>query len=178
MHRDVSHSNVMYRTLQDGQVIGVLNDFDFALDMDKKVEVPSSMRCIGTTPFMAIHLLSDEPPLHLYRHDLESLFWVMIWHVHRYDNDEFRGEQALFEDWTHVSSSDLALKKRGHLSMKVTAAETYQALNPLLNIIRLVFCFGFAEESLDIPDFDHSTLGGRVTFQVFEDLFQKHRPTT
>ncbi|THH16404.1 hypothetical protein EUX98_g9302, partial [Antrodiella citrinella] len=34
----------------------------------------------GTGPFMAYELLSyHPPPAHLYRHDLESFFWVLAW---------------------------------------------------------------------------------------------------
>ncbi|CAL1698347.1 unnamed protein product [Somion occarium] len=36
----------------------------------------------GTGPFMALDLLaSDRNPTHLYRHDLESFFWVLVWFV-------------------------------------------------------------------------------------------------
>ena len=81
MHRDISHSNVMYRTLQNGKVVGVLNDFDLAsVVSEENPKILTSTRHIGTKPFMAIDLLSDEPVTHLYRHDLESLLWVMVWH--------------------------------------------------------------------------------------------------
>ena len=34
----------------------------------------------GTGPFMALDiLLYDHAPLHLYRHDLESFYWVLVW---------------------------------------------------------------------------------------------------
>lgn len=36
----------------------------------------------GTGPFMAVDLLEDTSiPRHLYRHDLESFFWVLTWFV-------------------------------------------------------------------------------------------------
>ncbi|CAL1698362.1 unnamed protein product [Somion occarium] len=36
----------------------------------------------GTGPFMAMDLLAPGPaPTHLYRHDLESFFWVLVWFV-------------------------------------------------------------------------------------------------
>ena len=36
----------------------------------------------GTVPFMAMDLLQhEEPPMHLYRHDLESFFWVLVYFV-------------------------------------------------------------------------------------------------
>ena len=40
----------------------------------------------GTVPFMAMDLLQhDEPPVHLYRHDLESFFWVLVYFVATHD---------------------------------------------------------------------------------------------
>ncbi|KAF8883216.1 hypothetical protein CPB85DRAFT_1338817 [Mucidula mucida] len=66
IHRDLSHGNIMWHC-RNGRIRGVLNDFDF---------VP------GTRPFMA-HELHDvdangDPPVHLYRHDLESIFYIII----------------------------------------------------------------------------------------------------
>ena len=183
MHRDISHSNVMYRRLPDGKIVGVLNDYDLASVVDeKKVQVPTSTQRTGTKPFMAIDLLSDEPPLHLYRHDLESMFWVMIWHVCRYEDGEFRGDQALFEEWTRVSTLGLAKEKRSFLyELDVKPAQTYQLLTPLLENMLLVLDDGIRAKNMSRmrkdSTFDHSTLNGRVSFQVFEDLFTTNRPS-
>ena len=182
MHRDISHSNVMYRTLQDRKVVGVLNDFDLAsVVSEENTKILTSTRHIGTKPFMAIDLLSDEPVTHLYRHDLESLLWVMVWHVHRYDDGEFRGDQARFEDWTRASTSELAMFKRVYVCEgKFDASKAYQAFKPLVFKMRVAFRTGIELKS-DWEQFggveiDNSTLGGNVTFDVFEDLFVRHRP--
>ncbi|KAJ3813716.1 protein kinase [Lentinula aff. lateritia] len=85
LHRDLSSGNIMYRR-KNGKVYGVLNDFDLSSrvrDMDKGA---TSKQRTGTRPFMSIDLLN---PVwqggHLYRHDLESLFYIMLCLACRYE---------------------------------------------------------------------------------------------
>ncbi|KAJ7202941.1 hypothetical protein B0H12DRAFT_974527, partial [Mycena haematopus] len=57
----------------------VLNDFDLSVLRDKD-PLSTSEQCIGTEPFMALDLLAkDAPPPHLYRFDLESLYYVLAY---------------------------------------------------------------------------------------------------
>jgi len=67
-------NNMMYRK-KDGKIIGVLNDYDLAIF--KVNSISSSRACTGTRPFMAIDLLGKPADLHRYRHDLESMFYVI-----------------------------------------------------------------------------------------------------
>ncbi|KAF8915052.1 hypothetical protein CPB85DRAFT_1560521 [Mucidula mucida] len=78
LHRDISMSNIMYRRGDDGAVYGVLNDMDLS-SFVADLEATSFMRT-GTPPFMAVDLLRshNSETVHLYRHDLESLFYVML----------------------------------------------------------------------------------------------------
>ncbi|KAJ3928148.1 MAG: protein kinase [Lentinula lateritia] len=85
LHRDLSSENIMFRRI-DGNIYGVLNDFDHSSrvrDMDKG---PTSNQRTGTRPFMSVDLLS---PVweggHLYRHDLESLCYIMLCLACRYE---------------------------------------------------------------------------------------------
>ena len=62
------------------RVYGVLTDYDlssFTATMNLNYKKTSQQRT-GTPPYMAHELLIDESPLHLYRHDLESLFCIML----------------------------------------------------------------------------------------------------
>jgi Fungal protein kinase len=59
------------------KVYAVLNDFDLAVSAD--VKSTSSKQRTGTKPFMVIDPLRPDPPVHMYRHDLESMFYVLIW---------------------------------------------------------------------------------------------------
>lgn len=74
-HRDISDGNLMYRKGSDRQIYGALNDWDLS-----SLDVPNRTiehERTGTIPFMAIELLSSSP-VHLYRHDLESFFWLLV----------------------------------------------------------------------------------------------------
>jgi serine/threonine protein kinase len=80
-HRDISVNNMMYRK-KDGKVFGVLNDYDLAIF--KSNNAPSSKTRTGTKPFMAIDLLGNPDDVHCYRHDLESMFYVIVYVTSRY----------------------------------------------------------------------------------------------
>ncbi|KAH7920055.1 hypothetical protein BV22DRAFT_1074618 [Leucogyrophana mollusca] len=77
-HRDISESNLMYYRNAQGVVVGVLNDFDLS---SIKQGCQDNER-LGTMPFMAIELLDQEALgvhiTHQYRHDAESLVWVLV----------------------------------------------------------------------------------------------------
>ncbi|KAH8814647.1 hypothetical protein DL96DRAFT_1560959 [Flagelloscypha sp. PMI_526] len=81
LHRDMSEGNIMFRWIGDC-VYGVLNDFDLSSDQSTEGP-PTSNQRTGTAPFMAIDLLKrDPPPRHLYRHDLESLYYIIVSVLH------------------------------------------------------------------------------------------------
>ncbi|KAF9462736.1 hypothetical protein BDZ94DRAFT_1309434 [Collybia nuda] len=77
LHRDISSGNIMYRTI-DGKIYGVLNDLDLS-SLRKSVEEgeQTSLQRTGTPPYMAVELLR-EGARHLYRHDLESLMYIIL----------------------------------------------------------------------------------------------------
>ncbi|KAF8154851.1 hypothetical protein B0H34DRAFT_540338 [Crassisporium funariophilum] len=83
IHRDISLNNLMYRKV-DGRICGVLSNYDLSLFFNKPKPGPSSKQRTGTRPYMAIDLLRPTPTTHLYRHDLESLFYVIVIFVTRY----------------------------------------------------------------------------------------------
>ncbi len=61
-----------------GRICGVLNDFDLSSFRDNTA--PSSKQRTGTRPYMAreLHQQEEKSIRHLYRHDLESLFYVLL----------------------------------------------------------------------------------------------------
>ena len=88
LHRDLSLNNIMYRTIEkendagvtEEKVYGVLTDYDLsswtaALTPDY---TKTSQQRTGTPPFMAHGLLDGTDKLHLYRHDVESIFYIML----------------------------------------------------------------------------------------------------
>jgi len=78
LHGDLSPSNIMCRTVE-GKVHGVLTDYDLSLwtALDQARPGTPKQRT-GTPPFMANGLLNGDDSLHLYRHDVESFFYVML----------------------------------------------------------------------------------------------------
>ncbi|KAJ4494787.1 kinase-like domain-containing protein [Lentinula edodes] len=77
LHRDISEGNIMVR-VKDGKKYGVLNDWDLAIWVDQRDTSTSQFRT-GTRPYMAHeqHSPDWEGP-HRYRHDMESLFYVIL----------------------------------------------------------------------------------------------------
>ncbi|KAH7881954.1 hypothetical protein F5I97DRAFT_1970515 [Phlebopus sp. FC_14] len=75
-HRDISPSKLMYYRDRNGNVVGVLIDFDLA-------STGGAQRITGAAPFMALDLLTDKAlrgeVTHLYEHDAESFIWVLTW---------------------------------------------------------------------------------------------------
>ena len=79
LHRDLSLNNIMYRIIK-GKVYGVLADYDLSswtASLTRDYTKTSQQRT-GTPPFMAHGLLDGTDALHLYRHDVESLFYIML----------------------------------------------------------------------------------------------------
>jgi len=69
----------MYRIIE-GKVHGVLTDYDLAswtASLTRDYTKTSQQRT-GTPPFMAHGLLDGTDALHLYRHDVESIFYIML----------------------------------------------------------------------------------------------------
>ena len=94
LHRDLSLTNIMYRIVREKnsagvveeKVCGVLTDFDLASwTEDLKRDDGKMSQATGTPPFMACELLRGSDAQHLYRHDLESLFYVMLILATRYE---------------------------------------------------------------------------------------------
>ncbi|KAF8156125.1 hypothetical protein B0H34DRAFT_618675, partial [Crassisporium funariophilum] len=77
-----SENNLMFKRGDAGTVKGILNDWDMASYVEANNEIPLSTAThrTGTIPFMACDLLADDdPPPHLFRHDLESFYYILVW---------------------------------------------------------------------------------------------------
>jgi Fungal protein kinase len=102
----------MFRRYKD-KVYGVLYDFD--LSAFRHELGPASKRRTGTKPFMAIDLLGDQMCQHLYRHDLESLFYVLVWITSRYHEGQLIRNPPL-QEWEDKGGEELRKEKLGFLS--------------------------------------------------------------
>jgi serine/threonine protein kinase len=125
IHRDISIGNLMFHEIE-GAVYGVLNDFDLALLLSDEKPSTSKQRT-GTKPYMAINLLVPEPPYHLYRHDLESFLYVLVFLTCQI-------EGSPLADWKNLAMEDLKARK--------TAAITNEGF-PSTGIISSNFVYGY-----------------------------------
>lgn len=184
-HRDISPRNMMLRQRSDGLgYYGVLNDFDFAVDLETYGAVPLPRSHAGTLPFMAVDLLNEEKTKQLYRHDLESFFWCLLWISCR------RGtgirDPKPFDTWSTLDRVSLGDAKALFLlkvSNPIPTSSTYAALARPLGKLRKALRRGreLKVAAADEPDgdasdgterapfvpYDDETLGGRFTLQKF-----------
>ncbi|KAJ8487171.1 hypothetical protein ONZ45_g14434 [Pleurotus djamor] len=177
-----------------GNPIGILGDWDLSAVLENGVVPRSAEKTrVGTQPFMAIDLLAEIPPPHLYRHDLESFLWILLWAMVNYD---LKGHRCIPADhplsaWESDMMSNSSSKHiiATHIKDLHAIAEKVQpAFQPLvaewLNPLVDMFADGFfAQEvnarflarhqssvSFEKPEFANETLGGHVTFKKFMDI--------
>ncbi|KAK0211854.1 hypothetical protein IW262DRAFT_1412085 [Armillaria fumosa] len=150
LHRDISMANVMYR-MRGSQKCDVLNDFDLS-SLLPFVEA-SSLHRTGTPPYMAHDLLKESDIGHLYRHDLEALFYVSLMLCCRYcivETSNGRQLQELplkdiaFADWYKrtLPWPSLSSQKKDWLTDKkspIPLSPSFSAFRPWLNNIRRGF---------------------------------------
>lgn len=139
-----------------GRRCGVLNDFDLSSRRDRKG--PSSNQRTGTRPYMAHELhVDNSEPTPLYRHDLESLFYVLLILTCAYDIIEKPqqgssaltvGEDLRFYKWISMTDSQLLLEKYALLYAKgVEPPETtksFMYLQPWVAGLRSLLGHGFS----------------------------------
>jgi hypothetical protein len=129
----------MYRRI-DGKVYGILNDFDLSVVLGNEPRSTSKQRS-GTEPYMAIDLLeTDPPPPHVFRFDLESLFYVLVYVVGQYYQGK-KIENPPFDNWDHLPTSVLLLTKRTFLAdaMTVSPTSNFTALRKLIVLLHKMF---------------------------------------
>lgn len=82
LYHDINVENVMFCHGLDGEVHGVLNDFDSTtttgIDDSKNCFSTPSRRRFGTESFMALEKLEQPHVPPRYRHGVESLFFVIL----------------------------------------------------------------------------------------------------
>ncbi|KAF8991844.1 hypothetical protein BDQ17DRAFT_1370280 [Cyathus striatus] len=99
--------------LHYGDVIyGVLNDFDLSRRINDYLSEPLYRQRIGTIPFVAMELLHspETAPAHLYRHDVESFFYVFYYIITSYDKNALISNPPL-EWWFTDAPSDVSKGK-------------------------------------------------------------------
>ena len=190
----------MYRIGDDEEIYGVLMDYDLSSwtkDLTNNYTKTSQQRT-GTPPFMAYELLDPQTNvLHLYRHDLESLFYIMLILATSYEIEAptktksggllAREDTPPYKNWFGEQSyGDLYHFKHSFLGdvKDFDLSPTFWAFGDWLAGIHRCFRRGFGSKAdykdelkrqsqsggKTIPQFDDETLGGHVCYSTFIDL--------
>ncbi|KAF8217834.1 hypothetical protein K438DRAFT_1656778 [Mycena galopus ATCC 62051] len=179
IHRDVSLTNLMYHEI-DGDVYGVLNDFDLALRLGDMGDATSKQRT-GTKPYMAIDLLVDSPPNHLYRHDLESFLYVLVFLTCQIEGSDLA-------KWKDQTIAQLEAAKASAIARKGFPANKnhFEKFNSWIVDLTDLFGTGLNNRRVhnttvrqakrkgrSLPEFDDRTLGGAVDFDKFAAILDE-----
>jgi len=176
-HRDISVNNMMYRK-KDGKVFGVLNDYDLAIF--ESSNAPSSKARTGTKPFMAIDLLGSPTDVHRYRHDLESMFYVIVYITTRYHNGK-EVDNLPLQNWEELGEVALKAAKALFIASALPPLTAFfENFDIWTNEMRKGLLDGrsahadhtvklrHAERTAsNLPAFDLETLGGHLSFETF-----------
>jgi hypothetical protein len=142
MHGDINLNSLKCRKV-DGKIHGVLIDYDLSLFFKNLEQGPNSKQRIGTMPYMAVDLLEPTPTKHLYRYDLESLFYVFAVLVTRYDRGEVIEDPPL-QNWFELPPSSLRPKKVTFLrKLPAQPTSTFENLEDFLLCMGLMFRAGY-----------------------------------
>ncbi|KAJ6459440.1 hypothetical protein C8R47DRAFT_1202918 [Mycena vitilis] len=173
LHRDISASSLMFQRI-DNTILGVLSDFDSA-NIHGSNEPPWFKLHTGSQPYMAADLLIPNPPKHLFRHDLESFLYVLVFLTCNVKGSEL-------DKWIELDMAALKNSKESAVNIGFPPQKNELAMfYGWVARLTLIFAAGSANrnahrqaltlESIGGPKpvpFDEATLGGAVTVDNFE----------
>ncbi|KAJ7092384.1 hypothetical protein B0H15DRAFT_777482 [Mycena belliarum] len=167
LHCDIGLDSLGYCD-KAGQIIGILCEFDSA----------PSVRGRASPTYGAIDLLVPNPPRHLYRHDLESLFYVLASIATGFHEGKHIRSAPLWK-WHILDMETLLEEKTAFLSQSVlTTTAHFAALDLWILDLGAMIGHGviarkdhaiLVKKSMGrvVQVFDEETLGGHVTFDTF-----------
>ncbi|KAF5349415.1 hypothetical protein D9757_013113 [Collybiopsis confluens] len=177
LHRNLSMANIMFHR-EGEEVYGVLNDFDLSSFRSRMDKDSTSKHRTGTKPFMAHNLLDTEwDKGHLYRHDLESLFYIIVIVSCHYSGPTTRASSLPFKRWFDEVDRIICAFKFYFLQSDYThlPVQTYfDGFTQWLLLTRQMLWTGYAgrprfpylsdEKRIEAEQYDWDTLGGHVTY--------------
>ncbi|KAJ7457601.1 hypothetical protein B0H11DRAFT_2243360 [Mycena galericulata] len=129
LHRDISEGNILFN---ETTFEGFLVDFDYAEFTPtglknfatwfperateereaKYTDISKSLKELtGTFPFLAIEILKKKPrPAHTAGHDLESIYWLLVWIILRHTQHPGRDSTACHKLFDHGEETAAKLK--------------------------------------------------------------------
>ncbi|KAF9643635.1 hypothetical protein BDM02DRAFT_3123162, partial [Thelephora ganbajun] len=175
LHRDLSKNNIMCRYIEEvnakgereQQVYGVLTDYDLSSwTKDLKTDYTrTSEQRTGTPPYMAQELLKGTSTTHLYRHDVESLFYIMLLMCGRHTFGHAKGgtgeetkRQVVmregdlpYEDWFKAPNYATLGKNKSSFFLDTEDIElspAFEDFRTWLQSLQIAFFEGFALKSI------------------------------
>ncbi len=164
---------------------GILNDFDMASMRRKDGSIVSDTdrhhHLTGTRPFMALDLLetpsATEPTVHLYRHDLESFFYILVWAAARYkystgpmlsvrDLDDWGGENAFLLK-SGLYTPQIRTKAKAKYCLPEFSDLWDAWITPLFDMFADGLNEAYSAAGRHRTDYDYSTCDGKITFEIF-----------
>ena len=151
----------------------------------------TSQQRTGTPPYMAYELLLEASPVHLYKHDLESLFYVMLLIAARHTIRTLEGDakpqlamresrRLPFEDWFNEPRYHVLGSIKGIFLSKlqpIKLSSVFKDFLPWLEDLQQCFSNGFTPKpsrnnraqkawraAVQPARFDDETLGGHITY--------------
>ncbi|THV01031.1 hypothetical protein K435DRAFT_836993 [Dendrothele bispora CBS 962.96] len=182
LHRDISMHNIMFRKVGD-EIFGVLNDLDLSSPLTNRPSATSKHRT-GTRPFIAHQLQHPTKKVTpLYRHDLESLFYVMLCLTCRYTLDGREIRSPPYEDWYTAPDHIVSGLKRNIVTdpdpLDPPVTSGFSGFKQILVDIKQLLLKAFGVEILaaeifaDPEQFDRETAGGRFTYEEFLKILKQ-----
>jgi hypothetical protein len=147
LHRNVSINNMMYRARGIGtHISGVLIDYDLATIAKRYPAKRRGTQVTGTRPFMALDLLDENPKVHTFNHDLESLAYCYLWMIvrkrayHLNLHDESNSPTVCIHPlkaWEDLSIHALRIHKSS-LLFTITIPPVYEEFNVHGGLVRVL----------------------------------------
>ena len=151
---------------EEQKVYGVLTDYDLSSWTEhlKGDYTRTSQQRTGTPPYMAQELLKGTSTSHLYRHDVESLFYVMLLTCARHSFDkvtkkvtkrvDMRDRRLPYEDWFDEPNYERlgGIKHDFFFSNQpIYLSSDFEAFRKWLEAIRFYLYEGFKSKLVNKP---------------------------
>ena len=175
------------------RVCGVLTDYDLSSWTEhlKTDNTRTSQHRTGTPPYMAFELLDGTNPTHLYRHDVESLFYVMLVMCCRNAFGCAKDDATVFlhrpfEGWFGEQSYRTLANSKARFFLSIQAfhlPSIFKDIYPWLDDLQFQFSDGFEAKGIYVKEqrrrkrlgiptggihqFDEETLGGHISYSSF-----------
>ena len=166
LHRDLSLNNIMCRIRRDEndagvaeeKIHGVLTDYDLSSWTESLTPdyTKTSQQRTGTPPFMAHGLLDGTDTIHLYRHDAESIFYIMLILATHYEVQapkkgkgggiRVRKGKLLFQGWFDAPDYDTLSEKKADFFGRLRSFEvspSFKDFHEWLLMLYASFIYGF-----------------------------------